>query len=385
MIYNDPILMGKYIDYCEYLESTGTQYIDTGIKGSSILRVVCDVSGFPNTKYSQAIFGARSGVNGSDLFVFLAAEDMKAYRSDYKASKPAYVGNYTGRFQLDKNRNVTTAAGGATLTDTSEGAFTSLYSIYLFGCNTAGSHTLKAIGVRIYSCQMYENDVLVRDFWPCIAPDGTACLYDKVSRQYFENAGTGEFVTDRTETPVGTTWTITESGTWEAPATGKYQVELHGGGGGAAGGTNAYVSGGQYYAWSGGAGGGSGEVFETVLTKGQQIAASIGLGGAGGASGANGRAGGTTAFASLSVNGGGPGTAPQIVGGVVSTNPQGGTASGSIATNGQDGYVYTSPTGGYGNKNKTSQSYGNGGGGAPNGAGGAGQPGAVILTYLGKG
>lgn len=34
--------------------------------------------------------------------------------------------------------------------------------------------------------------------------------------------------------PAGTAWTITESGQWEVPATGQYQVELHGGGGGAA-------------------------------------------------------------------------------------------------------------------------------------------------------
>lgn len=51
----DPVAIVNYVDY---IESTGTQHIDTGIQASSVLRVVCDISGFPkaNTarRYSEA-------------------------------------------------------------------------------------------------------------------------------------------------------------------------------------------------------------------------------------------------------------------------------------------------------------------------------------------
>lgn len=47
---------------------------------------------------------------------------------------------------------------------------------------------------KIYSCKIYDNGVLMRDFWLCYDPDGVACLYDKVEKKYYYNAGTGEFI-----------------------------------------------------------------------------------------------------------------------------------------------------------------------------------------------
>ena len=41
---------------------------------------------------------------------------------------------------------------------------------------------------------MYDNGVLIRDFRPCLDPDGVACLYDKVEKKYYHNAGSGEFI-----------------------------------------------------------------------------------------------------------------------------------------------------------------------------------------------
>jgi hypothetical protein len=40
---------------------------------------------------------------------------------------------------------------------------------------------------------MKDNGVLVRDMWPCYDPDGVACLYDKVEKKYYYNAGSGAF------------------------------------------------------------------------------------------------------------------------------------------------------------------------------------------------
>lgn len=188
--------------------------------------------------------------------------------------------------------------------------------------------------------------------------------------------------------PVGTVWTITEDGDWEVLATGNYQVELHGGGGGAGGGLN--VNYGETY-WSGGAGGGSGELFNASLTKGEIISAQIGQGGSGGnagssfSQGTDGNAGSKTSFGDFFVNGGDYGRAPKTSGNILSQYPYGGAASGSIATAGSSGSTYANAVGGYGNKNNQSQRYGNGGSGKQNGAGESGQPGAAIITYLGKG
>lgn len=195
--------------------------------------------------------------------------------------------------------------------------------------------------------------------------------------------------------PIGTIWTITESGTFVVEETGKYTLELHGGGGGGAGGV--YVPAIPPYqpamSIGGGGGGGSGTTFTDVaLTKGQVITVTIGAGGDGGTEGTydynpsynyaihTGKNGGTTTFGSYSVEGGKGGGAP---GYPPESLVEGGSASGSIATNGATASGQTGGPGGYGNASNPSQLFGNGGnGGNATVSGTAGQPGAVILTLV---
>ena len=47
--------------------------------------------------------------------------------------------------------------------------------------------------MKLYYCQIYENDVIVRDFVPALDSNNVACLYDRVSQTFFYNAGTGTF------------------------------------------------------------------------------------------------------------------------------------------------------------------------------------------------
>ena len=187
---------------------------------------------------------------------------------------------------------------------------------------------------------------------------------------------------------VGTSWTYGTSTTFTAPVTGKYQVELHGGGGGGGCGGdydkvgNEYLTGG-----TGGAGGGSGEIITVELSANEQVFITIGSGGAGGTyggwsgGGTSSQAGTPSSFGSyLTVNGGGGGG-------------QGGEGGGTGAAGTQQGSL---ASGSQGNKNNPSQQYGDGGAGGsggsvawgslahtPPGGGAAGQPGACIITFMG--
>lgn len=71
------------------------------------------------------------------------------------------------------------------------------YPLYLFANNSYGSYANGIAGVGIYSCRIYYNDQLVRDFIPVqyydkigdlVAPSN--CLYDKITKTFFED-GTG--------------------------------------------------------------------------------------------------------------------------------------------------------------------------------------------------
>ena len=157
------------------------------------------------------------------------------------------------------------------------------------------------------------------------------------------------------------------SGEWTCPASGQWKVEAHGGGCGGYQGT----------ATTGGTGGGgSGEVYTITLNSGQKISYRIGRGGAGAANTSHARpsAGGDTTFGELTFHG---------------AIEQAGV--GSLASSGSPWGSQSRGAGGYGNKNKPEQTYGNGGRGGSRSyqgyntytAGADGKDGAIILTYLG--
>lgn len=180
----------KTINFVEYIESTGTQYVNTGIKPTNNLRVVMDAQLTSDQESPQTFLGTRSS-DGSVTYVFWYV-GSSTLRSDYGNTnlKTTDVG-VTDRLLIDKNKNVC-LVNNTTLTHT-ESTFQSTLDMFLFSLNYGGNVQYYA-RLKLYSCQIYDNDVLIRDYWPCYDPDGVACLYDKVNKEYVYNAGTGEFI-----------------------------------------------------------------------------------------------------------------------------------------------------------------------------------------------
>lgn len=156
---------------------------------------------------------------------------------------------------------------------------------------------------------------------------------------------------------------IVGEGTWTCPASGRWRIEGHGGGG-AGGDLDLFGNTG------GGGGGGSGEEYEATLNANEAISYFIGK-----CPGSE-KNGQDTTFGDYT-----------FAGGKAAKDTRGGDASGSLATDGENGqWQSIGGVGGYGNKNKPEQTYGNGGKGfsidhTPDEH--LGLPGAIILTYLG--
>ena len=73
--------------------------------------------------------------------------------------------------------------------------FDAIYTMELFARNSNGTVGNGKTKMKLYSCQVYDNGTLVRDFKPCYRnADKVAGLYDTVSGTFFENQGTGEFL-----------------------------------------------------------------------------------------------------------------------------------------------------------------------------------------------
>ena len=173
----------------EYIKSTETQYINTGFTPNQDTRVLVDII-FPGTTVatSKAVFGSRQTL-ASKSFTFYSYNGH--YSTTYNtADNQCYPELIETRFLVDKNKNEITVNG--TLYEQSYGVFSGQGPLYLFAINNNGSVFAQG-EVFLYSCKIYDNETLVRDFVPCKNPDLAIGLYDLIGKTFYGNSGSGAF------------------------------------------------------------------------------------------------------------------------------------------------------------------------------------------------
>lgn len=176
------------INYINYIESNGTQYINTGFKPNNNSQVIIDCQ-MLSISGSSFYFGARTSAFKTNFNVLNVSGSI---RSDYGESKISSQGeNPLDRLLINKNKEICNING--IIIENSKSNFQCDYHLFLFACNTGGTPDYYS-NLRIYSCKIYDNNILIRDYYPCIDENGVACLYDKVNKEYVYNSGTGEFV-----------------------------------------------------------------------------------------------------------------------------------------------------------------------------------------------
>ena len=186
------IVLPQIVNFVNYIQSNGTQFIDTLFKPNNNTRVVMDMQGATTTSGVYMHYGT---VSGSLNFMAGKASseswDLHAYyNTTYQNLATKTVSDFVMRTVFDQNKNAITV-GGVSYTFAAA-SFSLSHTMYLFGVNSNGGASFLS-PIKLYSCQIYDNGTLVRDFWPCYDPAGVACLYDKVEKKYYYNAGTGAF------------------------------------------------------------------------------------------------------------------------------------------------------------------------------------------------
>ena len=182
----------------EYIESTGTQYIDTGVKPASNCKLFLDVyplsvkklstygvgylvysffsrTSSPYTKYRMFVepFEPRLLVGTSETYISLSND-----------TTPRRI-----QITIDCLQGKTFIDGGAEKAIASVVFNTAMSNISLLAFANPSAYVLG----KIYSCQIEFNGVPSRDFVPCIDPTGAVGLYDLVDGKFYGNAGTGAF------------------------------------------------------------------------------------------------------------------------------------------------------------------------------------------------
>ena len=192
-----------------YIESSGTQWIDTGYipNENNRFEVVVNISS--NGGQYATIFGAREGGSGqpSDkscwfghkqggtvgmLYSWGTADARYPFtpsNSPYIETKCKYVATNEGFVVYSIARELPIGTGVST------GDITNTQPLYLFTLNQNGSeYGGMTRGVfKLYRLRIYEGSNLVHEFIPW-QDNGVACLKDTITGNIKYNAGTGDFV-----------------------------------------------------------------------------------------------------------------------------------------------------------------------------------------------
>lgn len=186
-------LNGVPIEYAilEYIASSGTQYIDTGFVPNQDTRVVMEVE-FAIKGVNEFIMGSRYSASARNYSFNIYSDYYRTQYYDNTYGDFAESVSFDNRFVIDKNKNVTTLDGAYRYTHAYK-SFQAPQGLLLFAVTTNGSVSGRATA-KMYSCQIYDNGVPVRDFVP-VRNKSTfeVGLFDRVGRVFYPNAGTGTF------------------------------------------------------------------------------------------------------------------------------------------------------------------------------------------------
>ena len=172
----------------EYIQSTGTQYIDTGFYPNQDTGVTMDFE-VTDTSETFWLFCGRTDANDSAYGMY-AYKGGTSFYFVYGTKQTKLSGTPTQRQICVAEKNQC-AINGTSVTSTAQ-TFTSSATMYLLARNSGGVPTAYS-KAKLYSCKIYDNGTLIHDYVPCLNADGVAGLYDLVDGVFCTNAGTGSF------------------------------------------------------------------------------------------------------------------------------------------------------------------------------------------------
>lgn len=171
-----------------YIQGSGTQYIDTGFKPNNNTRVVMDVMSTSSGTF--AFFGTRD-TETANAYILWQLSDT-SIRSDYGAGQVQQtVDSAVVRTTIDKNRD--TCVFASLVIENEASQFTCANNLLLLTTSTGGTVDTRKMSARLYSCKIYDDDLLIRNFVPVKNDSDQVGLYDLVEEKFYANAGTGAF------------------------------------------------------------------------------------------------------------------------------------------------------------------------------------------------
>ena len=177
----------------EYIESTGTQYIDTGVLN---LDQDCEISCEymltqtpPTTDYAPTMFGARG--SGVEVFLSFSGYQQNSY-ANFGDITQFTLNCYTHetKYKFKINKTNITVNNNIIRTYTAGDFICNINSLKIF-CTATESFKTSA---RLYSFTISKNNVFIRNFIPVYDTlTQKYGMWESVQGKFYGNDGTGDF------------------------------------------------------------------------------------------------------------------------------------------------------------------------------------------------
>lgn len=201
-----PILPEEYVE-CEYIEGTGTQWIDTEYRVTTSNRNNIRIEMLGNFGTSSSDSGKWSldgsaypqilcyiGIAPTGVVAYGLNDDIKTtYVENDRSGKHLYIVDYKNGV-VKRDEYIITS-----FTNKSFGNYSTPHNLYIYGWSTNRGWSINA---KKYSFKIFDDDTAVRNLIPAIRKsDNKPGMYDLVTGKFFTNQGTGEFLYKIAEVP----------------------------------------------------------------------------------------------------------------------------------------------------------------------------------------
>lgn len=191
------------INYVEYLQSNGTQYIDTEVECTQDIDVYIL---YHHLSGDSATFGVRTGGYSStsnalylnDASGSSGGKTQSAYDYGSVGARPSFTINNLIEFKTfteklgENNYTFYSTLNGLLLFNRkNQTAFTSNGSMILFGARLSGN--IACSNAKYKRCVLFNKNNPIADYIPCLDPNSVPCMWENISEQYVYNDGSGDF------------------------------------------------------------------------------------------------------------------------------------------------------------------------------------------------
>ena len=197
-------LLPREFRQVEYIESTGTQWIDTYVNANYNLSVKMEFEPSLIKSDYSGYFGARTSMHNESFCIWVNGSN---FRFDYD-NRTYNVGGgleKDNKYILSWNKNQI-YFNDILKTSLNLSEFSSMKTITVFALKSANSIDERQGNYKLYSLTIGNSEGMLRNFIPCYCTttvtnvDGDECdsgtigLYDTVEGKFYTNKGSGTFL-----------------------------------------------------------------------------------------------------------------------------------------------------------------------------------------------